>query len=175
MDVLHLVVDSQTSHRVWRTLEHALTSSFNSRIVQLYDSFQDLDQGDDLITVFIQEVYQYMHAHADAYWVVIKCILHYLKGTIFFGLHITRSSSFFLYGFTNADWADSVNNHKSIGGHLVFLGHTPISWKSGKQCTMTCSFTEDEYKTLADDTFEIIWIQYLLSYLHVTLSFVPMI
>jgi hypothetical protein len=40
---------------------------------------------------------------------------------------------------------------------------------------MICSSTEDEYKALADDTFEIIWIQYLLSYLHVTLSFVPMI
>jgi membrane protein YdbS with pleckstrin-like domain len=39
MDVPHLVVDCQTLHRVWRTLKHTLTSSFNSRIIQLYDSF----------------------------------------------------------------------------------------------------------------------------------------
>jgi hypothetical protein len=106
---------------------------------------------------------------------VVKCILHYLKGTIFFGFHITRNSSFFLYGFRDADWADSVNDHKSIGGHLVFLGNTPISWKSRKQRIVACSSTEDEYKALADNTFKVIWIQYLLSDLHITLSFMDII
>jgi len=57
MDVLHLIVDFQTSHRVWHTLKHTLTSSFNSRIIQFYDSFQNLDQGDDLVIVFIQKIY----------------------------------------------------------------------------------------------------------------------
>jgi hypothetical protein len=42
MNVLHLVVDCQTSSCVWRTLEKMLISPLNSRIMQLYGSFQDL-------------------------------------------------------------------------------------------------------------------------------------
>jgi hypothetical protein len=46
VNVLHLVVDCHTSHCVWRTLEKALASSSNSRIMQLHGSFQALRQGD---------------------------------------------------------------------------------------------------------------------------------
>jgi len=42
MDLLHFVVDCQISHYVWYNLEQALGSPSNSRILQLYGSFQDL-------------------------------------------------------------------------------------------------------------------------------------
>ena len=42
MDILHLVVDCQTSFCIWRTIKKALTSPSNSRIMQLHGSFQDL-------------------------------------------------------------------------------------------------------------------------------------
>jgi hypothetical protein len=45
---------------------------------------------------------------------------------------------------------------------FVFLGNTPISWKSGKQCTVARSSTEVEYKALTDGTAEILWFCYLL-------------
>jgi hypothetical protein len=38
MEVLHLVVDCPTSCSVWHTLEQALVSTSNSRIMQLYGS-----------------------------------------------------------------------------------------------------------------------------------------
>ena len=50
MKVLHLVVGCQTSCSAWRTLEQALASTLNSRIMQLHDSLQDLRQGDESIT-----------------------------------------------------------------------------------------------------------------------------
>ena len=55
MDVLHLVVDCHTSQCVWRTLEKALASPSNSRIMQLYGSFQDLRQGDSSVSIYIQQ------------------------------------------------------------------------------------------------------------------------
>jgi len=55
MDVLHLVVDCQTSHFVWCTLEKALASPSNSSIVQLHGSFQDLRQGDALVATYMQQ------------------------------------------------------------------------------------------------------------------------
>jgi hypothetical protein len=104
----------------------------------------------------------------DSYWAAIKRILRYLKGTTTHNLHITRSSSFALHGFTNADWACSVDNRKSMGGYLIFFGQTPISWKSGKQRTIAHSSTEAEYKALADGTAEVIWLQYLLTDLQIS-------
>jgi hypothetical protein len=52
---------------------------------------------------------------------VVKRILRYLKGTASYGFHITRGSSFALHGFTDADWAGSIDDRKSIGGYLVFF------------------------------------------------------
>ena len=55
VDVLHLVVDCSTSHCVWRTLEKALASPSNSRIMQLHGSFQDLRQGDSSVSLYMQQ------------------------------------------------------------------------------------------------------------------------
>jgi len=55
MDVLHLVVDCQTSHCVWCALEQVFASSSNYRIMQLHDSFQDLCQDDDSVTIYLQK------------------------------------------------------------------------------------------------------------------------
>jgi hypothetical protein len=55
VDVLHLVVDCSTLHCVWRTLEKALASPSNSRIMQLHGSFQDLRQGDSSVSLYMQQ------------------------------------------------------------------------------------------------------------------------
>jgi hypothetical protein len=48
------VVDCPTSASVWSTLELTLVSPSNSRIVQLHGSLQDLRQGDDIVTLYLQ-------------------------------------------------------------------------------------------------------------------------
>jgi hypothetical protein len=103
----------------------------------------------------------------DSHWAAVKRILRYLTGTSTHGLHITHSSSFALHGFTDIDWAGSVDDRKYTGGYLVFFGQTPISWKSGKQRTIARSSTEAQYKALANDTAEVMWLQYLLTDLHI--------
>jgi len=104
----------------------------------------------------VNRVCQFIHAPTDSHWVAVKRILRYLKGTTSYGFHITRGSSFALHGFTDADWAGSIDYRKSTGGYLVFFCQTPISWKSGKQRTVARSSTETEYKALADGTAEVI-------------------
>jgi len=55
MEVLHIVVDCPTSCSVWQTLEQALASTSNSCVMQLHGSLQDLRQGDDSVTQFLQK------------------------------------------------------------------------------------------------------------------------
>jgi hypothetical protein len=43
-----------------------------------------------------------------------------------FDLHLTRDSSLSLHGFTDVDWAGSIDNQKSTSGYIVFLSTTPI-------------------------------------------------
>jgi hypothetical protein len=75
-----------------------------------------------------------------------------------------------LNGFIDADWAGSIDDCKSTGGYLVYLGSTPILWKSEKQRTVARSSTEAEYKALADGTAEILWIRSLMTELQVPSS-----
>jgi len=87
---------------------------------------------------------------------LVKGIVRYLQGTASYGLHITRGSSLSLHGFTDVDWAGSLDDRKSTGGYLIYLDRTPISWKSAKQRAVACSLTKAEYKALADGTAEIL-------------------
>ena len=41
---------------------------------------------------------------------------------------------------------------------MLYLGSTPISWSSRKQCSVACSSIEAEYKALADTTSELLWV-----------------
>jgi len=127
-----------------------------TRFRQIIGALQYLTFTCPDICFAVNRVCQFMHAPTDSHWAVVKRIMRYLRGTTSHSLHITRSSSFSLHGFTDADWIGSVEDRKSTGGYLVFFGQTPIAWKSGKQHTVACSSTEAEYKALADGTTEVI-------------------
>jgi len=140
-----------------------------TRFRQIVDALQYLTFTHLDICFVVNRVCQFMHAPIDSHWATIKHILRYLKGTTSYGFHITRGSSFALHGFTNIDWAGSIGDRKSTGGYLVFFSQTLISWKFGKQRMVARSSTEAEYTALADDTAKVIWLQYFLIDLQVTL------
>jgi histone deacetylase 1/2 len=104
------------------------------------------------------------------HWTAAKRILRYVKHTLTVGLTFSKSSSTLVSAFSDADWAGSVDDRRSTGGFAVFVGPNLISWSAKKQNTVSRSSTEAEYKSLANATAEMIWVQSLLAELGIRLT-----
>jgi histone deacetylase 1/2 len=119
------------------------------------------------IAFSVNKVCQFLHAPTTVHWSAVKRILRYVSGTVSLGLTFRRSSSTLVSAFSDADWAGCVDDRKSTGGFAVYFGPNLISWSARKQATVSRSSTEAEYKSLANATAEVIWIESLLKELGV--------
>jgi hypothetical protein len=109
------------------------------------------------------KVCQYLHAPTKDHWSAVKRILRYLKSNTKIGLSICRSNSLLMSAYSDADWVGCLDDRRSTGGFVVFLGSNLISWSARKQPTVSRSSTEAEYKTIANAVAEVMWIQILLT------------
>ena len=66
-------------------------------------------------------------------------------------------------GFSDADWGDDLDDHKSTFGYVFQIGGTAISWRSQKQACVAPSTAEAEYIALASTAQESVWLQQLLA------------
>lgn len=105
---------------------------------------------------------QFLHEPTTAHLSVVKRILCYVQGTLSLGLKIGRSPSMLVSAFSDVDWAGCPDDRRSTGGFAVFLGPNLISWCAKKQATVSRSSTEAEYKSAANATAEVMWVQKLL-------------
>ncbi|XP_071683505.1 uncharacterized protein [Lolium perenne] len=121
----------------------------------------------------VNKVCQYLHAPTTEHWTAVKRILRYVKDTVNTGITFVKSSSTFLSAFSDADWAGSIDDRRSTGGFAIFVGPNLVSWSARKQATVSRSSIEAEYKSLANATAEMIWVEALLRELGVKLKDKP--
>ena len=67
-----------------------------------------------------------------------------------------------LQDWCDSDWAACPLTRRSLTGWIVFLGASPISWKTKKHYTVSRSSAEVEYRSMAAITCELKWLKALL-------------
>ena len=91
-----------------------------------------------------------------------KRILRYLQGTKEYGIWYKSTGNPTLLGYTDSDWAGSVDDMKSTSGYAFSLGSGIFSWASKKQATVAQSTAEAEYVAAAEATSQAIWLRRIL-------------
>ena len=79
-----------------------------------------------------------------------------------------------LIGYSDADWANDVDDRHSITGTLFMMSNGAVSWNSKKQAVVSLSTAEAEYVALSSTTQEAIWLKRLLCDLG-TVSDIPVL
>ena len=67
-----------------------------------------------------------------------------------------------LTGYTDSDWAGSIDDRKSTSGYVFQLGSKSISWSSKKQATVALSSSEAEYISATSSACEAVWLRRIL-------------
>ena len=89
--------------------------------------------------------------------------MRYIQGTKNHGLKYIKEQENKLVGFTDSDWAGSLDDRKSTSGFVFCLGSNVISWSSKKQKTIALSSAEAEYIAATDAACETIWLRRILT------------
>ncbi|XP_019054945.1 PREDICTED: uncharacterized protein LOC109115409 [Nelumbo nucifera] len=110
----------------------------------------------------INKVAQYMSKTTISHWAAVKRILWYIKHTHTLGLHIHRSQSTQLHGYTDSDWVGYLDDRHCQGGYFIYYGPNLISWSSKQKSNVSRSSTKAECRSLAILAAELTWIQMLL-------------
>lgn len=69
----------------------------------------------------VQQVCLYMHDPRVQHFAALNRILHYLKGTLSFGLYLYLHNPTRLIVYTDADWGGCPSTRRSTSGYCVFL------------------------------------------------------
>jgi hypothetical protein len=75
-----------------------------------------------------------------------------------YGRWCPRNQNFQLTAYSDADWANCVDEKKSTSGGAFFLGDSLVAWLSKKQGSISLSTTEAEYIVAATCCTQILWM-----------------
>ena len=105
---------------------------------------------------------QYNTSHNSQHINALMQILKYVVKTKDFAIDLSSCTDSQLVSYSDASWASDRDSRKSFGGHIVFLGHVPISWGCVKQKAISLSVMESEYMALTDCAKETRWLYQIL-------------
>jgi len=115
------------------------------------------------ITYAVSHLGKYSANPGQAHWTAAQRVICYLNGTCEQRLTLGGKQPVVLRGYVDSDFAQDLDDWKSISGYSFNLGSREILWSSKKQATIAVSSTEAEYVATDHVTKEAVWLQTLLS------------
>ncbi|KXJ70053.1 hypothetical protein RP20_CCG025001 [Aedes albopictus] len=107
---------------------------------------------------------QYQSCPTETHWVHLKRILRYVKGTLNLALEFRGNDrEAALSAFSDADWANDVNDRRSVTGYMFKIYGSTSVWLTRKQPTVSLSSTEAEFVALCTAACEGVWLVRLLA------------
>jgi hypothetical protein len=85
-----------------------------------------------------------------------------------YGLWYPRNQNFQLTSYSDANWANCVDERKSTNGGAFFLGDSLVAWLSKKRESISLSTTEEKYIAVATCCTQILWMIQTLADMKVT-------
>ena len=114
------------------------------------------------ITYAVSRLSCFLNCYCLEHWNAAVRVVRYLKGTHTLPL-VLGGTAIQLVSFTDSDYANDLDSHRSVGGYCFTLGSGMISWSSHKQCTIADSSTTAEYIAAAEALHKCMWLRTLLS------------
>ena len=102
---------------------------------------------------------------------VVLRILRYLKGSLGKGLVFSKTTAKSLEGFTDADWAGSIEDRRFTSGYCTFVWSNLVTWRSKKQTVIAQNSAEAEFRAVAHGICEMLWLKLLLEELNVEIHY----
>lgn len=110
----------------------------------------------------VQHLSQFLQAPREPHLKATFHVLRYLKNDLAQGIFMTKHTDCTVTACCDSDWAACSDSRKSVSGYIVFLGDSPIGWKSKKQTTVSLSSAEAEYRAVRKVVGELVWLERLL-------------
>lgn len=129
---------------------------------QLVGSLMYLTATRPDIMYAVSLISRYMSKPTELHLLAAKRVLRYLQGTTNFGILYKKGGNKELIGFTDSDYAGSVEDRKSTSGYVFILSDAAVAWSSRKQPIVTLSTTEAEFVAAAACTCQAVWMKRVL-------------
>jgi hypothetical protein len=101
---------------------------------------------------------KFVSSPGEVHWEAAVAILGYLMGTKERGIILGRTVGWedgLLLGYADADWANDLDDRKSVSGGALFMGGSLISWFSRKQGMISTSTAEAEVHALLEMVYSV--------------------
>ncbi|XP_031277509.1 secreted RxLR effector protein 161-like [Pistacia vera] len=106
---------------------------------------------------------RFMTNPSENHFRAAKRVLRYIKGNPGLGVWFRKSESFQLVGYSDSDWAGSIDDMKSTSGYVFFLNSGAVCWLSKRQATIAQSTGKAEYISTVAIVNQAIWLRKILN------------
>ena len=96
------------------------------------------------IVFSIQHLSQFLQHSREPHFQAALHVLRYLKGEPSLGILLSKSPTYDLLAYCDAEWATSAHSRRYVSGFVVFFGKILIVWKSKKQAIISLPSIEAE-------------------------------